>query len=669
MQSESTQYADNTHRHEHHSDLDRSTRSSGSSSGIGIASSFLQSQISLQRSLKNWDENDPAYIARKESLEEEQENEKELAFPPSSVALSSPSNNNCTQVVCNPPAMNAVPKVGGFLRASYAFDDEMMADIGDINVDDSDSSEDCTSEHKSELDAVYRNGKPIPGSKESSRVTLDSSSCHAGNDECQAAASPSSTDTIKSLEDDQYTYNSLGRNKRTSSKVSLVSMLKLQSILEHDTYQDNIDFVQLRDSDENSVISVLGASNRDGCFAPENLSDDEASIDSTGNDVAASDPLGESNRVGDVDNDHNIGDDNLIDGASIDSSGCVKIAIVPLSCGKQSSDDALKTSGNGSELSELSEELGGHIVQPKSHGSFLPLPDTERIEIQNLPQQQQQQRSPRMKPGTEGEDVSTSTFFLQSLKSEGHVTHMSDAPSYDYNSISSSDEDAKAALNTQGNSKTEEVKLEKYTSPMDRKRRAQELKLCGLLGLPKDEGAHKLSRGIISRDTELQLRNLLNIEQDQQQQKQSQEDAIAAETPAVNDSDTSDDSCSKKALEDQRWEAIRQQRLSRRSSQVIKKKSLRNTDIKVTECLVSDLQQGDNDVERNNVMKGGMGPEHSGPIHVDKVDFAETDDDYQTYRRMDSSKSTGIQSQSSVHSVRSSEVPKRAMVSYCVSLS
>lgn len=449
-----------------------------------------------------------------------------------------------------------------------------------------------------------------------------------------------------------------------------MSMLKLQSILEHDTYQDNIDFVQLRDSDENSVISVLGASNRDGCFAPENLSDDEASIDSTGNDVAASDPLGESNRVGDVDNDHNIGDDNLIDGASIDSSGCVKIAIVPLSCGKQSSDDALKTSGNGSELSELSEELGGHIVQPKSHGSFLPLPDTERIEIQNLPQQQQQQqRSPRMKPGTEGEDVSTSTFFLQSLKSEGHVTHMSDAPSYDYNSISSSDEDAKAALNTQGNSKTEEVKLEKYTSPMDRKRRAQELKLCGLLGLPKDEGAHKLSRGIISRDTELQLRNLLNIEQDQQQQKQSQEDAIAAETPAVNDSDTSDDSCSKKALEDQRWEAIRQQRLSRRSSQVIKKKSLRNTDIKVTECLVSDLQQGDNDVERNNVMKGGMGPEHSGPIHVDKVDFAETDDDYQTYRRMDSSKSTGIQSQSSVHSVRSSEVPKRAMVSYCVSLS
>eukprot|EP00956_Cyclotella_meneghiniana_P005315 scaffold6685_cov55-Cyclotella_meneghiniana.AAC.1 len=679
MQSESTQHSDNKHRHAHHrdhSDLDRSTRSFGSSSsGVGIASTFLQNQISLQRTLNDWDETNPEYMARKKSLEEEkeQDNEKKLAFPPSgSVALSSPSSNNCTKVVCNPPAIDTVPTEGGFLHASYTFDDEMMMmDIGDVNADgDSESSEDCTSEHKSELDAVYRNGKPIPRSKESSRVTLDSSSCHAGNGEREAAVSPSSTETIKSLEDDQDTHNSLGRNKRTSSTVSLVSMLKLQSISEHDPYQDNIDFVRLRDSDENSVISALGASNRDGCYAAENLSDDEASIDAAEDAVAASDPLEESNGTEDVDKEHNIGDDSLNDGASIDSSGRVRIDIVPLNCGKESSDFALKTSGNGSELSELSEELGGHIVQPKSHGSFLPLPDTERVEIQNLPQQQQT-RSPHMKPGTEGEDISTSTFFLQSLKSEGHVTHMSDAPSYDYNSISSSDEDAKATLNTQGNNKTEETKLEEYISPTERKRRAKELELCGLLGLPKDEGAQKLSRGIMSRNTEVQLRNLLNIERDQQQQdhhhhqqqqEQITENTTAAETlpAAVNDSDTSEDSSSKKALEDQKWEAIRQRRLLRRASQGSKKKSSRNIDIEVTEDLVTDLQQGDNDGDGNNFKKGDMG-QHSGLIHSNKVDFAETNGDCQTYGRKDSSKSTRSQSQSSLHSVRSSEVPKRAM--------
>ena len=133
MQSESTQHSDNKHRHAHHrdhSDLDRSTRSFGSSSsGVGIASTFLQNQISLQRTLNDWDETNPEYMARKKSLEEEkeQDNEKKLAFPPSgSVALSSPSSNNCTKVVCNPPAIDTVPTEGGFLHASYTFDDEMM---------------------------------------------------------------------------------------------------------------------------------------------------------------------------------------------------------------------------------------------------------------------------------------------------------------------------------------------------------------------------------------------------------------------------------------------------------------------------------------------------------------------------------------------------------------
>ena len=82
----------------------------------------------------------------------------------------------------------------------------------------------------------------------------------------------------------------------------------------------------------------------------------------------------------------------------------------------------------------------------------------------------------------------------------------------------------------------------------------------------------------------------------------------------------------------------------------------------MTEDLVTDLQQGDNDGDGNNFKKGDMG-QHSGLIHSNKVDFAETNGDCQTYGRKDSSKSTRSQSQSSLHSVRSSEVPKRAMVS------
>jgi hypothetical protein len=74
-----------------------------------------------------------------------------------------------------------------------------------------------------------------------------------------------------------------------------------------------------------------------------------------------------------------------------------------------------------------------------------------------------------------------------------------------------------------------------------------------------------LNRGIMSKDTELQLRNLLKREQAEEQKKQN--------ITAVNTSESSSDDSLQK-VDDQKWERVRQQRLLKRHSSKKLKRAL-----------------------------------------------------------------------------------------------
>ena len=469
---------------------------------MGIASTYLQNQISLRRSLNDWDDGDPLFVARRDSFEkrmegENEEDEERLAFCPSKMEgrrLSS-SNPEMTNLTYATSAMNnggstsySAPNDLGYIRSSFdssehaltmdeslrsggaALDDASSSGehIGDVNNEgellkmmlsandnnfmnrDDLSSEDSSSSSSSEedlgvsqesgLDCVYRMGKPIELMEPvnfGSQTSLDSvhSSDHSGhysnegdqtmkttkkdgdiklNGEQTAAAattaktaaipspnsedSPSSMDTINPLDVSHHTIpltDKITERTRTLSTVSLISLLKIQDIPEHGAFKDNINIEEVaveetarNSDDENSVISELGDSQREGDQGVALLDvhgDNEDDQDSTDEDV-------------------------------------VRIDIMPM---KGDS----KPPENGLDLSELSDECKEKMqINNKSQGSFIPLPQRpmqEQQVIQNLPPERRNSslKSQGNSP-TEGEE--SSTYFLRSLKSTGQVTHMSD---------------------------------------------------------------------------------------------------------------------------------------------------------------------------------------------------------------------------------------------------
>jgi hypothetical protein len=281
---------------------------------------------------------------------------------------------------------------------------------------------------------------------------------------------PSSIDTLHDLADmndlDRSTRSkSFCKKQRTLSQVSLVSLLKIESIAEDNAFNDSLNqinleetvtFSKMSEQDEGSVISELGDSNRDGDDGA--LSKDS---DSRYEYINGNLSLDETrNATNDLTNET---EENV-----------VRIDIMPLAGGRKSPVNEL----------DISQISGEHKKSPrpkqKSTGSFLPLPNPEARVIQNPPHSRS---SSLQSQGNSPVDEESSDFFLRSIKSTDHVTHISDAPDYDYNSISSSDEDAKSPTAHQNPPKTEE-----YVSPTERRRRALETKeqqasdkVCGLL--------------------------------------------------------------------------------------------------------------------------------------------------------------------------------------------
>ena len=165
------------------------------------------------------------------------------------------------------------------------------------------------------------------------------------------------------------------------------------------------------------------------------------------------------------------------------------------------------------------------------------------------------------------------------------------APDFDYDSMTSSDE---AADTTRGKTSTTQQNLpnERRSSSIERQEKRVSDKVCGLLGLPKDEGARRLNRGIMSKDTELQLRNLLKREQNIDSGTNENNKQKPVSSP---DSDTSDDSSKMKAREDQKWEDIRQRRLlKRQSSKTITTAHVENENSLSTSLPVMKQDEGTN---------------------------------------------------------------------------
>ena len=315
---------------------------------------------------------------------------------------------------------------GEFLKMLSASDNFMNNDdLSSSDSSSSSSSEDMDVSQRSGLDCVYRMGKAIEevepvnfgsqdklnSSNQDDQIDTPKEDEDANLNGEQTAAtkttvnpSPNSEDpplsmnTNNPLDVSNHTIpltNKLTERSRTLSTISLISLLKIQNIPEHGTFKDDIeiDEVKLEETsrpgdDEESVISELGDSQREGdndASLPEVRNENYDSLDQADEDV-------------------------------------VRIDIMPMK-------DNLKPPENALGVSELAGECKDKVSpNNKSQGSFIPLPELpthEQQVIHNLPGSR---RNPSLKSQgnspTEGED--SSTYFLQSLKSAGQVTHMSD---------------------------------------------------------------------------------------------------------------------------------------------------------------------------------------------------------------------------------------------------
>eukprot|EP00986_Skeletonema_menzelii_P015855 scaffold12829_cov176-Skeletonema_menzelii.AAC.2 len=146
--------------------------------------------------------------------------------------------------------------------------------------------------------------------------------------------------------------------------------------------------------------------------------------------------------------------------------------------------------------------------------SFLPNIESERfVEVEVTPMVDANRVKSR-----EGGDCSEDTFTFTSINSADNITHASDAPDYDYNSKRG--EQNKSTKNEERSTAASAPYKQKFISPMERQRLSQERaqntaqnEVCEVLGLPKNT-PRKVHRGIMSRDTEVRLRDLIEDEAD-----------------------------------------------------------------------------------------------------------------------------------------------------------
>ena len=229
------------------------------------------------------------------------------------------------------------------------------------------------------------------------------------------------------------------------------------------------------------------------------------------------------------------------------------------------------------------------------------------------------------------------------------------APDFDYDSITSSDEAADKPKRGEA-SQTERIpSIARRSSSVERQEKKVSDKVCGLLGLPKDEGARKLNRGIMSKDTELQLRNLLKKEQNPVGGTHNNKDI-----PATPESDTSDDSTQRRIREDQRWEAIRQRRLLKRQSSksIISAQDVNDKSSQTNRPVAN--QDQNTDANKTSITNINTRPS----TELNQVNFSDTEDDdssQEDYNSRWGRRHSTAAAAESLSFVRNKELPKRGL--------
>ena len=251
--------------------------------------------------------------------------------------------------------------------------------------------------------------------------------------------------------------------KRSLSTNSLVAMLKIQPISEHNTLQDDITKYNLAETVQIDASKSVGTS--DEGLDISDISDKCVGIF--------------------------IGDDEAFEETREKEEGVLDDTA-------DEDDD-----NNNSSLNYSKEEDDEHKPASFSFIPFQPMDDTS-LTNKNIAKRR-------------NSEDSSDTFYLQSIHSANTMTHASDAPDYDYYSISSSsdvemesDEKSEAGVDKNHHVATNINSQQQHEHPVTKEdenvaKLSQEV--SHLLGLPKDN-IRKVHRGIMSRGTELQLRQL-----------------------------------------------------------------------------------------------------------------------------------------------------------------
>ena len=227
------------------------------------------------------------------------------------------------------------------------------------------------------------------------------------------------------------------------------------------------------------------------------------------------------------------------------------------------------------------------IDDGRRRSSFLPNVDTERfVEVEITPMVKAKRERV-----TSQDTGDSETFMFTSINSADNMTHVSDAPDYDYNSDHGKQNNISSKNEERIPPPARSSYKQKFISPMERKRSLQERAharnevLCEVLGLPKDK-PRKIHRGIMSRDTELKLRALVGDDSDSTINAQDNPSINQNETSALKlplpwragtdlssgDSDESsidlafEVSQEKKSNRDDKWERVRSERQISRQS-------------------------------------------------------------------------------------------------------
>ncbi|KAL7543031.1 hypothetical protein ACHAXR_012488 [Thalassiosira sp. AJA248-18] len=248
--------------------------------------------------------------------------------------------------------------------------------------------------------------------------------------------------------------------KRVLSTTSLVSMLKIQSICEKNELHDDIEKYNLAET---------------------------VQIDSN---EGGSDNVSEVTTAADDDDDRDV---DILDISDKSNDG-----------------------GGGDGGNEQQQQQQQQLPS-KTSTTFLPFqPSIEDLQTTNATAVKKQNIFGDNTSQQSQEQDSMSTFYLQSITSAENITHASDAPDYDYYSISSS-EDGDNVDELPGSEKQRQQHQQNATTTTATATAATDTntaavtnlskEVCQVLGLPKDN-LRKVHRGIMSRDTELQLRRM-----------------------------------------------------------------------------------------------------------------------------------------------------------------